>query len=119
MGGRLPFWLSSILVVFHFGRLPFWSSSIWVVFQFGRLPFRSSSIWVVFHSGRLTFWSSSTLVVFHLMDKEKISSEQDFLIRKVKDKMSSAHDFLCDSWCHPQDGGQTLNYGTIILIMED
>merc|ERR1712208_166887 len=29
----LPFWLSSVLVVFHFGRLPFWSSSILVVFH--------------------------------------------------------------------------------------
>ena len=29
--GRLPFWLSLILVVFHFGRLPFWSYSILVV----------------------------------------------------------------------------------------
>merc|ERR1711895_419352 len=44
--GRLPFWLSSILVVFHFGRLPFWSSSILVVFHFGLLPFWSSSILV-------------------------------------------------------------------------
>merc|ERR1712215_589734 len=34
----LPFWSSSILVVFHFGRLPFWSSSISVVSHFGRLP---------------------------------------------------------------------------------
>merc|ERR1712215_421837 len=59
------FWLSSILVVFHFGRLPFWSSPILVVFPFGRLPFWSSSILVVFHFGRLPFWSSSILVVFH------------------------------------------------------
>merc|ERR1711888_410141 len=60
----------SILVVIHFGRLPFWSSSTlvvfhFVVFHFGRLPFWSSSILVVFHFGRLPFWSSSILVVFH------------------------------------------------------
>merc|ERR1712002_1044977 len=55
----LPFWSSSILVVFHFGGLPFWSPSILVVFHFGRLPFWSSSILVVFHFGRLPFWSSS------------------------------------------------------------
>merc|ERR1712215_322518 len=57
--GRLPFWSSSILVVFYFGRFPFRSSSILVVFHFGRLPFWSSSILVVFHFGRLPFWSSS------------------------------------------------------------
>merc|ERR1712030_53584 len=57
--GRLPFWPSSILVVYHFGRLPFWSSSILVVFIFGRLHFWSSSFF-----GRLPFWvrSSSFLV---------------------------------------------------------
>merc|ERR1712082_333385 len=43
--GSLPFWSSSILVVFHFGRLPFWSS-----------PFWSSSILVVFLFGRLSFF---------------------------------------------------------------
>merc|ERR1712105_312693 len=63
--GRLPFWLSSILVVFHFGCLPFWSSSILVVFHFGRLPFWLSFILVVFHFGHLPFWSSSILVIFH------------------------------------------------------
>merc|ERR1712055_1216787 len=50
--GHLPFWSSSILVVFHFGRLPFWSSSILVVFRQ-----RSSSV-----KGHLPFWSSSILV---------------------------------------------------------
>merc|ERR1712030_112321 len=65
MGGRRPFWSSSILVVFHFGRLPFWSSSFLAVFLFGHLPFWLSSILVVFHFGRLPFWSSSILVVFH------------------------------------------------------
>merc|ERR1712055_1197773 len=63
--GRLPFWLSSILVVFHFGRLPFWSSSILVVFHLCRLPFWLSSILVAFHFGRLPFWSSSIFIVFH------------------------------------------------------
>merc|ERR1712236_206353 len=57
----LPFWSSSILIVFHFGRLPFWSSSIFVVFHFGRFPFWLSSILVVFHFGRLPYWSSSIL----------------------------------------------------------
>merc|ERR1711905_86949 len=59
----LPFWLSSVLVVFRFGRLPFWSSSVLVVFHFGRLPFWSSSALVVFRFGHLPFWSSSILVV--------------------------------------------------------
>merc|ERR1712236_22650 len=109
--GRLPFWSSSVLVVFHSGRLPFWS-----FFHLGRLPFLSSSILVVFHVGFLIFWLSSILIVFHLMDKEKISSDQDFLNIKVKYKMSSVQDLLCD-WCyHPQDGAQTLKYGTIIQI---
>merc|ERR1712236_30206 len=63
----LPFWSSSILVVFHFGCLPFWSSSILVVFHFGRLPFWSSSILVVFllvvfHFGHLPFLPSTILV---------------------------------------------------------
>merc|ERR1711895_28571 len=62
---HLPFWSSSILVVFHFGRPPFWSSSILVVFHFGRLPLWSSSILVVFHFGRPPFWSSSILIFFH------------------------------------------------------
>merc|ERR1712215_626381 len=37
--GRLPFWSSSILVVFHFGRLQFWSSSISQVSLFLHFPF--------------------------------------------------------------------------------
>merc|ERR1711888_554319 len=77
---------SSILVVFHFNRLPFWSSSILVVFHFGRLPFCSSCILFVFNFGRLQFWSSFIFVVFHLMDKDKISSEQDCYIEKFKIK---------------------------------
>merc|ERR1712030_176176 len=61
----LPFWSSSISVIFRFDRLPFLSSSIFVVFPFGFLPFWSSSFLVVFHFGRLPFWSSSIFVVFH------------------------------------------------------
>ena len=30
--------------------------------------------------------------------------------------MSSEQDFSSDWCCHPQDGGQSLNYGTIIQI---
>merc|ERR1712236_198726 len=87
--GRLPFWSSSILVVFHFGRLPFWSSSIWVVFHLGRLPFRSSSI--------LGGFSSCTLKVFPcgkihrhtdthtLLDKESVQpkTETDIFIMVI------------------------------------
>ena len=97
-------------IVFHFFLFQFWSSSILIVFHFSRLPCWSSSILVVFHFGRLPFWSPSILVFFHLMDKEKISSKQDFLNRKVKDKMPSVQDFSCYWCCHPQDGGQTLNF---------
>merc|ERR1712055_402204 len=79
MGGRLPFWLSSILVVFHFGRPPFWSSSILVVLHFGHGPFWSSSILVVFHFGRLPFWSSSILVTFHF-DRLPFWSKSDTFI---------------------------------------
>ena len=69
------FWLSSILVVFHFVCLLFWLSSILFVFYFGH-P----------HFGRLPFYSSSILVVFHLIDKKKMSSEQDCLNSKDKEK---------------------------------
>merc|ERR1712215_330750 len=68
--GRLLFWLSSILFVFYFGHPTFWSSFILFVFHFCRLPFKSSFI----------------LVVFHLIDKKKMSSEQDCLNSKDKEK---------------------------------
>merc|ERR1712215_615532 len=47
---KLPFWSSSVLVVFHFGRLPFWLFSILVVFHFDRFQFWSSTI----------FWARSS-----------------------------------------------------------
>ena len=53
--GRLPFWLSSILVVFHLCVMSFLSSLIFVVFHFCCLPFWSSSILVVFHFCVMSF----------------------------------------------------------------
>merc|ERR1711895_75018 len=74
MGGRLLFWSSSILVVFHFGCLPFLSSTI-LVQTFTPSHFDSKTCFDVFTFqsnagekrgvGRLPFWSSSILVVFH------------------------------------------------------
>ena len=64
--GDFLFWLSFILVVFHYGHLPFLSSSCLVVFSFGHFPLWSNSILVIFHFGCLPFWLSSILVLYDL-----------------------------------------------------
>merc|ERR1712215_303208 len=74
-----PYFLYSyILVVFYFGRLPFCLSSILIVIHFICLLFLSSTFWsssilFVFNFGRLPFKSSSILAAFHLIDKKKRS----------------------------------------------
>merc|ERR1712215_387744 len=82
--GRLPFWSSSVLVVFHFGRLPFF-----VVFYFVCLPFWSSSIVVIIHFCLLPFWSK--LFLHHTLIPRTALMYSHFRAMLVKRRVRSLH----------------------------